>query len=163
MSGDVWGDIPTWITTVAVIIAAVQYLGERTRRRAESEREARAQATKLTAWAVTNVVGGRRYGICLSNTSGSTFHDVEIEAIIHGEKPRRPIVLAIVPPGDYFVPFNGNDQEYTWDFARAIDEEPLSLRPYMKTDKYRVDAVRFRDNLGQQWTTNDRAVLRGGN
>lgn len=160
--GSVWGDVPTWITTLAVILAVVQYLGERKRRRAESEREARKQATNLTVWTVTVVGTDRRYGVRISNTSGSTFHDVRVDAMIHGEVARRPIELLIVPPGDYFVPFNGNEHEYTWDFAREVAEEDCDLRPYMKSDKYRVDSVQFRDNVGQQWTTDDRAVLKAG-
>lgn len=159
--GSIWGDVPTWITTLAVLLAVVQYLGERKRRRSESDREAREQATNLTVWTVTVMGTDRRYGVRISNTSGSTFHDVRIHALIHGEA-RRPIKLLIVPPGDHFVPFNGNDHDYTWDLARDVAEEDSDLRPYMQSDKYRVTSVQFRDNVGQQWATDDRAVLRAG-
>ena len=152
------GDVPTWITTIAVIIAAVQYFGERKRRAAEGQREARAQATHLTAWTVTDVAGSRSYGVRVSNTSGSTFHDFRLDATIHGESPRS-IELAIVPPGDYYVAYNGLDAEFTRDFAREVGEYGGWLRPYMKSDKYRVNRIQFTDNLGQQWTTDDRAVL----
>ena len=154
------GDLPTWITTVAVLIAAGQYLGERRRRREEADREARAQATHLTAWTVTDVGEERAYGVRLSNTSGSTFHDVQIDAVIHGEQAARPIELTVVPPGDYFVRFNGNDTTYTWNFAQELGEYGGWLRPYMKSDKYRVTGLRFSDNLNQNWVTDDRSVLR---
>lgn len=159
MSTELWGDVPTWVTTMAVLFAAVQYFGERARRREEAEREARAQATQFTVWAVTTLREPRRYGVRISNTSGSTFHDVHIEATIHKKKARRPIDLTIVPPGDFFVEFSGDEEGYLWRFPCDVREIEGSLRPYMKTNDYRVHEVRFRDNVGVEWSTDDRAVL----
>lgn len=159
MPREFWGDLPTWVTTVAVLFAAVQYFGERARRREEAEREARAQATQFTVWAVSTPEKPRRYGVRVLNTSGSTFHDVHIKATMHTKKARRPIDMTIVPPGDFFVDFAGNEEEYTWHFPRDVGEIAGTLRPYMKTDDYRVHEVRFRDNVGVEWSTDDRAVL----
>ncbi|MGD8195298.1 hypothetical protein ACEXQB_012545 [Herbiconiux sp. P18] len=140
-------------------IAAIQYLHERRRRRQEAEREARQQATNLTAWTVTDAGELRHYGVRLSNTSGSTFHDVHIETVMHGSPVRGPIRLLIVPPGDYYIGLAEKNAPYPWQFARAVEEHDGALRPYMQTDQYRVTSMRFSDNLNQTWVTDDRAVL----
>lgn len=155
------GDIPTWITTAAVAVAAGQFFVDRKRRAAEENREAKAQATQLTAWAVTDADAKPRvYGVVVSNTSGSTFHDVVVEARMHDAKTMRPIELAILPPGDYFIEYNGKDAEYTWAFAVSSDSYNGWLRPYMKSRKYMVVGLTFADNLNQRWSTNEYAVLR---
>jgi hypothetical protein len=155
-----FGDIPTWITTIAVALAVGQFFADRKRRAAEENREAKAQATGLTAWAVTDVdAQPRTYGVIVSNTSGSTFHDVAITARMHDLPSPRPIELAILPPGDYFVEYYGPDQKYVWEFAIAVDAYNGWLRPYMKSPKYRVNGISFADNLNQRWTTNEHAVL----
>lgn len=151
------GDLPAWITTLAVVISASQYLGERAKRREEVERASQAQATELTAWAVTDAGARRSYGIRVSNTSGSTFHDVRIEAIIHDRPVARPIILKIVPPGEYFIE---HSSDTSWELAQAVDEHDGWLRPLMQSDKYRVDRMTFRDNRNRAWATDDRAVLR---
>jgi hypothetical protein len=155
-----YGDIPTWITTIAVAFAAGQFFVDRKRRAAEENREAKAQATQLTSWAVTDADGQPRvYGIVISNTSGSTFHDVVIDARMHDKPTPRPVELAILPPGDYFIRYNGTDEQYTWSFAVAVDSYNGWLRPYMKSPKYMVRGIAFSDNLNQRWTTNEHAVL----
>jgi hypothetical protein len=153
------GDLPAWITTLAVVISASQYFAERTKRREEVERASQAQATHFTAWAATDAGEHRSYGIRLSNTSGSTFHDVRIEAVIHGRAVARPINLKIVPPGDYFIEHIKNS-ETSWELARAVDEHDGWLRPLMQSDKYRVARMTFSDNRNRAWVTDDRAVLR---
>lgn len=157
----VWlGDLPTWITTIAVGLAAGQYVAERRRRRDESERESRVQASHLTAWAVTDPGPHRRYGVRVANSSGSTFHDVRIEAVIHARSVPSPPMLAIVPPGDYFLEFLPSGASASWRLASAVEEYPGTLRPLMQTRDYRVTRVRFTDNRGRHWITDDSASLR---
>ena len=66
-----WGDLPTWLTTLAIVVAASQFLLERGRRKEEQERNTREQARQLTVWTVTDPDSeARSYGVILSNTSG---------------------------------------------------------------------------------------------
>ncbi|WP_291037691.1 hypothetical protein [Herbiconiux sp.] len=153
------GDLPAWITTLAVAISASQYLAERSKRREEVERASQAQATHLSAWAVTDAGERRTYGIRLSNTSGSTFHDVRIDAVIHDRPVARPIILKIVPPGDYFIEHTKNG-DASWELAQSVDEHDGWLRPLMQSDKYRVTRMTFNDNRNRSWATDDHAVLR---
>lgn len=153
------GDLPTWITTVAIGFAAGQFFIERKRRRAEEDREAKAQASQLTAWAVTDAESKPRvYGVIVANTSNSTFHDVCIAVTMHGESTR-PIDLGLLPPGDFFIEFNGPAAQYAWSFAVPTESYRGRLRPYMQSRQYRVDRVDFADNLNQRWSTNEHAVL----
>ncbi|GAB3623807.1 hypothetical protein GCM10027418_18910 [Mariniluteicoccus endophyticus] len=154
------GDLPTWITTLAVVVAAGQFLTDRNRRQAERDREAKAQASRLTAWAVTDPdPEHRRYGVMLSNTSGSTFHDVEVRVRMHGAETERPLRLNILPPGSFCALLNPPGSPFVWDFADSPECHHGHLRPYMKSDKYQILAVCFTDNLGQRWATDHRAVL----
>lgn len=155
------GDLPTWITTLAIVLAARQFSLERSRRRAEEERESKAQATGLSAWAVTDVdCDPRIYGVVISNTSGSTFHDVRVRCRLHRSEPERPVELDVLPPGEYFVELNETGNRYTWAFAIEVSTYPGHLRPYMKSADYRVTSIEFSDNLTQRWSADEHAVLR---
>lgn len=154
-----WGDLPTWITTLAIAIAAAQFVVERRRRRAEENRESKAQASGLIAWTVTDVEPPRVYGVVVANSSPSAFHDVTITVRLHGAETERPIQLDILPPGTYFVRHNGHGAQHTWDFAVAASSHSGWLRPYMKSDKYRVTSIEFSDNLEQQWRASEHLVL----
>lgn len=156
---DFLGDIPTWITTIAVALAVLQYFADRRRRRAEAEREEKAQASGLTAWTVTDVdPDNRRHGVALRNDSGSTYHDVTVTTRLHGER-QRAIALTILPPGEYVIWRNPAGSKFDWGFAQSTREDHSARRPYMNSEKYGVDAIDFSDNLGQHWHSNDRAVL----
>lgn len=171
------GDVPTWITTVAVVLAAGQFLIDRKRRAAEEEREAKAQATRLVAWAVTDYDSKPRvYGVIASNTSGSTFHNVCVTTHMHGDVTAFPINLDIVPPGqlnwpptgrsdwpltpgEFFVRLNDPREQSTWQFSVSMASYAGHLRPYMKSANYRVIGIEFSDNLNQRWSTNEHAVV----
>ncbi|KGJ75409.1 hypothetical protein GY21_09815 [Cryobacterium roopkundense] len=153
------GDLPTWITTAAIGLAAVQLLLDRRKRAAEQVRESKAQASGLTAWTVSNPDATPRvYGVMVSNTSGSMFHDVAISAVMHEKPVDRPIALTVLPPGEYFVASPGTSN-FTWDFPVAVKSDDKSLRPYMNTSKYQVTGMTFTDNLNQSWSTNEHALL----
>lgn len=151
------GDLPTWITTVAIGLAAVQLLSEHRKRAAEAARESKAQASELTAWTVSDPDATPKvYGVMVSNSSLSMFHDVKISAVMHEKSIDRPISLTVLPSGDYFValPSGGN---YSWSFPFAM--VPGTMRPYMNTSKYKVTGMTFKDNLDQAWATNEHALL----
>ncbi len=154
------GDPLAWITTAAVLIAAGQYLGERRKRRDDTEREARSQATRLMAWAVTDARNKGVWGVRILNDSGSTFHDVVIDARMRNHHPKLPIRMRIVPPGDYFVQPTNQGPGFGWEFPGSTAEYSGILRPLASTEKFGVDRIRFSDNRGQTWITDDRATLR---
>ncbi|MDP9904545.1 hypothetical protein [Arthrobacter bambusae] len=156
------GDLPTWITTAAIGIAALQYRSERRRRSAEEDRESKAQASRLCAWVAhdkTSEGGYGKRGIVIANTSGSTFHDVTIEAQIHKNKPVSVLNLVMLPPGHYYAEHQGDVAAYQWAFPDPIEPSGSQLRPYMKSSDYLVKRIDFRDALGQQWRTDERFVL----
>ena len=154
-----WGDLPTWLTTLAIVVAASQFLLERGRRKEEQERNTREQALQLTVWTVTDPDSeSRSYGVILSNTSGSTFHDVDVQVRLHGSEVPT-LSLKILPPGVFFVE-HAQRESYIWRFP----VEPRhcghsELRPYMKSDKYQVTSLDFTDNAGVRWHSDDRARL----
>ena len=154
-----WGDLPTWLTTLAIVVAASQFLLERDRRKEEQERDKREQARQLTVWTVTDPAPrSRAYGVVLSNTSGSTFHDVEVHVRLHG-KQTSPLELTILPPGTFYIE-HAPQESYTWRFA--VDPQHCDhheLRPYMKSDKYQVTSLAFTDSAGVRWHSDDRARL----
>lgn len=123
------GDIPTWIACIAIVFAGFQFMIDRERRREELHRARREQARQLTSWTVSNPEQGQRaYGLVLSNTSGSTFHEVSVEATLHGSRTK-PLTLTILPPGEFFIQHAPN-QRYEWEFAVAVaDWRSGELRP----------------------------------
>ncbi|WP_456286988.1 hypothetical protein M1D46_06835 [Microbacterium sp. JZ70] len=101
----------------------------------------------------------RVYGVVVSNTSGSTFHDIVIDVTMHGERVEHPIEMNVLPPGEYFVMLNPKGSPFAWDFAKHTSEYDGNLRPYTKSDRYRVLGYAFSDNRMQRWTVDERAVL----
>ncbi|MBF4635140.1 hypothetical protein ITJ38_12055 [Agreia pratensis] len=157
------GDLPTWITTVAIVIAALQFFNDRKRRAAEESRESKAQATGLTAWIVSDVADPdlkpKPLGVVISNTSGSTFHDIEVTVKIGGKQTAAPINLEIMPPGQYFIAYTPRSEERLWQFAKIVERYAGELQPYMNTSGFQIMSMRFADNLNQRWSTDARAVL----
>ena len=156
------GDLPTWITTAAIVIAALQYFNDRKRRAAEESRESKAQATGLTAWTASDVskpeLTQKPLGVVISNTSGSTFHDIEITVKFDNKQTARPIRLEIMPPGQYFVAYTPQ-KKFHWQFPRLVERHEGELQPYMNTSEYQIMSMSFADNLNQHWSTDARAVL----
>ena len=150
------GDMPTWITTLAIVFAGYQLLSDRKRRAAEEDRMSKAQARKISAWTATAVTAPRAYGLVVSNRSDSTFHNVEVTGILHGvDFTANPVRFTVLPPGDYFV----EQEKNVWKFPAHVDEREGCLRPYTQTDSYRVLGLDFTDNLNQRWSANEYMVL----
>jgi len=156
------GDVPTWITTAAIGIAALQYRSERSRRSSEEDRESKAQAAKLCAWVAYDKEAGGKYGkrgVVIANSSGSTFHDVTVEVQIHKNKPPTVLHLVVLPPGHYYAEHQGETGDFPWAFPEPIDKATTRLRPYMKSADYVVKHIEFSDSLGQAWRADERLVL----
>lgn len=163
MSWPIWlGDLPTWITAAAIGTGAASYFLDRDRRREEKAREESAQAVQLSAWTVTDVTSEpRTYGVVIDNRSNSTFHGIEIHVQLHREPTSRPIELSTLPPGRYWVAYNGPHEKYVWDFPIEVGEyEGGYLRPYTKTEGYKVERMEFLDSSGMRWSRDEKAALR---
>jgi hypothetical protein len=151
------GDIPTWITTLAIAFGGYQLLIDRKRRAAEEDRLAKSQARKISAWAVTDVASEpRQYGIVVSNRSDSTFHRVVVSTLMHGkDHSANPVIFTVLPPGDHYVQLISDK----WDFAIHVDEYEGHLRPYTRTPRYEITGLQFTDNLSQRWNADHNMVL----
>jgi hypothetical protein len=148
-----WGDVPTWITTLAVGFGAVQLYQDRQARRRETEADARRQAQQVAVWAGVYVPGAdgdereKAYGVVLLNDSGLPVRRVEVEAMIHGVA-RRTLDLRILPPGEFFVAWKPNE---TWAFAVPVADYPHPIHPLTRTPKYLVTEMRLSDSAGRLW------------
>ncbi|SMG24986.1 hypothetical protein [Agreia pratensis] len=153
------GDLPTWITAGAVIFAALQFLADKKLRMTEEARESKAQATGLTAWTVSDITKTPKpLGAVVSNTSGSTFHDIELTVQFGGRQTDRPIRLEILPPGRYFIAYDPHGQ-FLWKFPVGVEHYDGKLQPYMNAAGFQIVSMRFADNLNQRWSTDAHAVL----
>lgn len=147
---------------MAILFAAASFLLERCRRVAERDREEKSQATRLSAWVVTDANAKPRvYGVLVDNGSGSTFHEVEIVASLH-KQIQQPIRLVTLPPGRLFVPLEGDGAggRFSWGYATLVSEHQGALRPYTLSDGYVVESIEFSDNLTVRWRTDRHAVLK---
>lgn len=156
------GDLPSWVTTATIAIAALHYRNERGRRRAEEERDSKEQASKLCAWVAFDKASegshGKR-GVVIANSSGSTFHNVTIQVQIHKNRPITTLHLLVLPPGSYYAEHQGEGKEFPWAFPDPIGPTDPRLRPYMKSPDYLIRSIDFHDALGQRWQTDERSVL----
>lgn len=153
-----WGDIPTWITTLAVGFGAYQLFQDRQARQRQAEAEARTQASAVSAWAGSFRAPQAQlndYGFVITNDSGLPFRDVEVDVTIHG-RAYEGVQIMILPAGNYFVELINNGE---WDYATSLEEYSKPVRPYTRTARYRVDAVRFTDALGCRWALDEAGGL----
>lgn len=161
---DFLGDLPTGFTAGAVVFTASQYGIERRRHRTEVERAARAQAVELSAWTVSDrAISPVPFGVRIANHSHSTFHDIDIHAVLFGNTDLPRISLRVLPPGQYFIRWVPAESQ--WDYAVSVDEyatqeQTGQLRPYTLTDKYYVAAMHFTDAHDQRWSVDRHMVLR---
>ncbi len=155
------GDLPTWVTAAAVVFAAGSYNLDRARQRADAERDAREQASRLSAWVVTDPDERKRtYGVILDNCSGSAFRDVSVVVRMFDAVIDRPIRLVMLPPGRYFVELSKDSKTYTWKFAAEVPSHTGDrLRPIMQSAKYQVHALEFTDTREQRWRRDESFVL----
>lgn len=170
---DFLGDLPTWITALAVLFVFFQYRTDRARRqdkveiRKREERREREDLTRrLTAWIATNPRDGeavaKQYFLVISHRSGSMFFDVHITTLVDRDSPTTDRVeLNKLPPGQYVVEYERSaDGTRKWGWAKSLEELPdTALRPLMQSPNYRVTGMEFTDALGERWQVDDQGVL----
>lgn len=153
-----WGDIPTWITTLAVGFGAYQLFQDRQTRQRQAEAEARTQASAVSAWAGSfRAPEGQSndYGFVIANDSGLPLRDVEVDVTLHGDV-YESVDIMVLPAGSFFVELIGKGD---WDYATSLEEYDKPVRPYTRTARYRVNAVRFTDALGCRWALDEAGSL----
>ncbi|QCR44259.1 hypothetical protein C1N91_12735 [Curtobacterium sp. SGAir0471] len=134
-----------------MVFGAMQLFQDRKDRRTRAEQEARAQASGLWAWTGSyrgDVAGaGKEFGFVITNASGKPFRDVIVEVMMHG-RVFDPARIMTLPPGDFFVQLYKDD---TWGYATSLEEYGRVLRPYTRTDRYRVNRIVLTDASGRRW------------
>lgn len=144
---------------MAVGFAAVQLYQDRKSRRAEAEESARAQAGSVWSFAGSFRGSGdqpNEYGFVIANASGRPFRDVEVEVTMHGRSQITAHVM-VLPPGDFFLQLLNEDE---WDYATSLSEYGKFVRPYTRTDRYRVREVAMTDASGRRWLLEASGSLR---
>lgn len=153
-----WGDVPTWITTIAVGFGAVQLYQDRQSRQRQAELEARSQAGAVSAWAGSlraTSNQAQEYGFVIANDSGLPIRDVSVEATLHGSTPAK-VDIVVLPAGRYFVKHLGENK---WDYPAVLEEFDRYVRPYTRTGRYRVNGVTFTDSSGTNWSIDAQGAL----
>ncbi|WP_080754870.1 hypothetical protein [Clavibacter michiganensis] len=149
-----WGDVPTWITTLAVGFGAAQLYQDRQATKERTERDARVQARALTAWAGSCRDDEQRddeYGVVVRNDSGLPFRDVVLTIVWFGDR-QEPVELRLLPPGEYFI---RSTKSRGWDFPISKEEHGRPVRPYTQTSRYAVTEVHATDAAGRRWRMHD--------
>lgn len=144
-----WGDLPTWVTTLAVLFAAAQLRQSRIASKKESEREARAQADGVWAWAGscrTEDGKASAYGVVITNSSPAPIRNVRVSLHLHGNALETELIR-VLPPGEYFVERNGSN----WGYPMTLEEFGATIRPYAQTERYMVHSTKFIDAVGTSW------------
>lgn len=166
-----WGDLPTWLTTLAIIFAGIQLWHERKDRQAraareqhEREMEIREQAATVAAWpskvpsADVGTKGKFCFGVLLLNQSGLPIRNMRVVATLFGNDSLPPLTITILPPGAFFVGF---DRAEGWDFARSSDDFETFPIPLTgaREENYKVDEISFRDVNQRRWQINRDGLL----
>ncbi|WP_172592125.1 hypothetical protein [Subtercola boreus] len=154
-------DVPVWLaalTSVGALVAAV-FAGVAAWRvaRIEQQRDRRAQAVAVSAWASQHTADGRgTVGIHLLNTSGAPVTDVVVSFVDADGSPYAPLRLRILPPGSYFVQ-QKRSSPYKWGFPEPAAD---SLVAIMKSGTWRVDSLGFVDQGHVGWLRGSSGALR---
>lgn len=124
----------------------------------ERLRDQREVASNMQAWWVCNKTAeGKQWGIFLSTsgTVNSVFFEVELTVLDKGTTLTKTI--AMLPPGQYFVKSEieseSNRKEHVWlRNPRPLESgEMENCKPLLQAEKYAVEKIQFRDQLGQKW------------
>ncbi|MFD5601390.1 hypothetical protein ACFWHR_15200 [Leucobacter sp. NPDC058333] len=142
-----WGDLPTWITTLAVGFAAIQLRQSHRSQVKEDERLRRAQASGVWAWAGSfRGDENNEYGFVAVNSSPAPIRNVKVGLSLHGREIESEL-LQILPPGEYFVKRDSD----TWDYPLSLAEYGKPVRPYAQSPRYLVHWMEFEDAAGTAW------------
>lgn len=150
----------TALTALGALIAAVWagltskrlYEIEAKRDVVSDERRARQQAAGIAAWCVFCPESERR-GLLLHNSSDAPVFDVEVLSTYAPSQKaspvmQRPLVLTLLPPGDYVA---DEHPTFGWTFPDERVAVPGTVRPVTKNSGWMVTAVRFTDAHGIRW------------
>lgn len=97
----------------------------------------------------------QEYGFVIANDSGLLIRDVAVDVALHGN-PQPQMDIVVLPTGRYFVKLLADNK---WDYPAELKEFDRPVRPYTRTDRYRVTAVAFADTLGVRWSINASGAL----
>jgi hypothetical protein len=154
-------DIPEWLAALASVgaLVAAVFAGLAAWRvaRIEQQRDCRAQAVAISAWATQRVVDGHpTVGIHLLNTSAAPVTDVAVGFTDADGSPYTPLRLRILPPGAYFVQ-QKRSSPYKWGFPEPATDALVAI---MKSGTWRVDSLAFRDQDDAAWRRAASGTLR---
>lgn len=113
-------------------------------------RDQREIASNLQAWWVfTEWKNSRKWGILLSTTgvNNPVFYDVTLYVLADGQIVTKKI--AMLPPGKYFVESVKNSNIFLKDpqLIGSMD----NYQPLLQAERYAVESIEFRDQIGQKW------------
>lgn len=154
-------DFPEWLaalTSVGALVAAI-FAGLAAWRvaRIEQQRDRRAQALAISAWATQRMVDGRpTVGIHLLNTSAAPVTEVAVCFTDADGSPYTPLRLRILPPGAYFVQ-QKRSSPYKWGFPEPANDALVAI---MKSGTWRVDSLAFSDQGHVAWLRAASGTLR---
>lgn len=137
----------------------MQLYQDRQARRRQAELEARSQAGAVSAWAGSLRATSDQaqvYGFVIANDSGLPIRDISVEATLHGATPAK-VDIVVLPAGRYFVEHLGQNK---WDYPAELEEFDRFVRPYTRTERYRVNEVTFTDSSGAHWTIDAHGALK---
>jgi arabinogalactan oligomer/maltooligosaccharide transport system substrate-binding protein len=168
-----WGDVPTWVsacaTLMAFLFAAGAVLIARRTYRLESERDRinaserrkqeaflrRSQAALVSAWWAEdgqNGQGKHSWAGHLRNASDTPVYKASLTIIGPGSRPRRKVLdLQVVPPAQVPAKYHFNDLGLQEDGRHDQDGHPLA--------DYRV-SLRFTDATGIRWMRDEYGNLK---
>lgn len=116
----------------------------------EIMRDQREIASNLQAWWVcTEQEDAKKWGILISTTgaNNSVFYEVVLHVLVGGQEITRNI--AMLPPGKYFVESVRSSNYF------LSNPQPISsldrYQPLLQAERYAVEAIEFKDQIGQKW------------
>lgn len=158
------GSVTDWITAAGAVTAVAAaiwagltsraLLGVELKRDHERERRARAeQATLVGAWSIYCREAPadeewRRSGVMVRNGSHAPVYDVSIASLDKDGASQAPLVMTILPPGEFVVL---GHSKFNWSFPMSLDEIGVAVGPITRHADWRVAELNFIDAQGSVW------------
>lgn len=152
-----WGEyIPNWIaavsTALAFIAAGIAAVFAWRSLQRDTSRDERSRALGLSAWWVTgHLLDKEVWGILVSNSASTTFHDVSIRAVGNTHsKANATIDVRTLPPGRYLVQSMPKSADKPWGTKIALTDD-VALQPLTNANTRNVQSIEFTDSSALQW------------
>lgn len=152
-----WGEyVPNWIaavsTALALIAAGIAAVFAWRSLQRDASRDERSRALGLSAWWVTGILREKEvWGILISNSASTTFHDVSIRAVGNTHsKAKATIDLRTLPPGRYLVQSMPKTADQPWGAKVALTDD-IALQPLTNANSRNVQSIDFTDSSALQW------------